>query len=172
MNDIMNGEDATTARLSWHEKANHISDYSIPNISNVFGYYPSPANYIKPKKRSMSSITPIMAEYKNGTLYAVMGASGGSRIITTVIQNALDILHGGMSVHEAVKQPRLHDQLLPNQVTFEWDYNNATVDDMRIRGHNVTWGPAASSAQAIRIVNGCFEAASEPRQEDSAGLTA
>lgn len=149
-----------------------MNDFSVPNVSNVFGYYPSPANYVKPRKRSMSSIAPIMAEYANGTLFAVMGASGGSRIITTVIQNALNVLDLGMTVQEAVAQPRLHDQLLPNLVTFEWAYDNSTVESMERRGHNVTWGPAGSSAQAIRITNGLFEAAGEPRQDDSAGLTA
>ena len=148
-----------------------MNDFSVPNVSNVFGYYPSPANYVKPKKRSMSSIAPIMIEHANGTLFAVMGASGGSRIITTVIQNALHVLDHGMTVQEAVKQPRLHDQLLPNRVTFEDTYDNATVESMRSRGHNVTWGSAGSSAQAIRITNGRFEAAGEPRQDDSAGLT-
>jgi len=148
-----------------------MNDFSVPNVSNVFGYYPSPANYVKPRKRSMSSIAPIMAEYANGTLFAVMGASGGSRIITTVIQNALNVLDLGMTVQEAVAQPRLHDQLLPNLVTFEWAYDNSTVESMERRGHNVTWGPAGSSAQAIRITNGLFEAAAEPRQDDSAGLT-
>lgn len=149
-----------------------MNDFSLPNVSNVFGYYPSPANYVKPKKRSMSSIAPIMVEFANGTLLTVLGASGGSRIITTVIQNALNILVGGMNVHKAVRQPRLHDQLLPNQVSFEPTYDNKTVESMKVRGHNVTWGPAGSSAQAIRIVNGRFEAAGEPRQHDSAGLTA
>lgn len=149
-----------------------MNDFSVPNVSNVFGYYPSPANYVRPRKRSMSSIAPIMAEFANGTLFAVLGASGGSRIITTVIQNALSILDNGLSVHEAVRQPRLHDQLLPNQVSFEWAYDNNTVGSMRERGHNVTWGFAGSSAQAIRIQDGRFEAAGEPRQADSAGLTA
>ena len=148
-----------------------MADFSVPNISNVFGYYPSPANYIRPNKRPMSSITPIMVDFANGTLFAVLGASGGSRIITTVIQTALNILERKMTVHEALKQSRLHDQLLPNQVTFEWDYDNSTIDYMIGRSHNVTWGPAGSSAQAIRIVDGRFEAAGEPRQDDSAGLT-
>ena len=147
-----------------------MADFSVPNISNIFGYYPSPANYVQPNKRSLSSIAPIIAEFANGTLFAVLGASGGSRIITTVVQNALHLLDGGMSVHEAVKQPRLHDQLVPNLVSFEWGYDNATVEFMRDRGHNVTWGQAGSSAQAIRIQDGAFEAAGEPRQNDSAGL--
>ena len=151
---------------------NEMADFSVPNISNVFGYYPSPANYIEPSKRPMSSISPIMVEFANGTLFAVFGASGGSRIITAVIQVALNILERKMTVHEALKQPRLHDQLLPNRVSFEWDYDNSTVEYMVGRNHNVTWGSAGCSSQAISIANGHFEAAGEPRQDDSAGLTA
>lgn len=151
---------------------NEMADFSVPNISNVFGYYPSPANYIRPNKRPMSSISPVMVEFANRTLFAVFGASGGSRIITAVIQTALNILERNMTVHEALKQPRLHDQLLPNQVRFEWDYDNSTVDYMIGRSHNVTWGPAGCSSQAISIANGHFKAAGEPRQADSAGLTA
>lgn len=151
---------------------NQMADFSVPNISNVFGYYPSPANYVRPNKRPMSSMSPIMAEFSNGTLFAVFGASGGSRIITAVVQTALNLLDRKMSVYEALKEPRLHDQLLPNQVTFEWDYDNSTVEYMIGRNHNVTWGLAGSSSQAARIINGRFEAAGEPRQVDSAGLTA
>lgn len=151
---------------------NQMADFSVPNISNVFGYYPSPANYVRPKKRPMSSITPIIAEFANGTLFAAFGASGGSRIITAVVQTALNLLDRKMTAYEALKEPRLHDQLIPNQVIFEWDYDNSTVDYMIGRSHNVTWGPAGSSSQAARIVNGHFEAAGEPRQVDSAGLTA
>lgn len=151
---------------------NQMADFSVPNISNVFGYYPSPANYVRPNKRPMSSITPIIAEFANGTLFAVFGASGGSRIITTVVQTALNLIDRKMAVYEALKEPRLHDQLLPNQVTFEWEYDNSIVDYMIGRNHNVTWGPAGSSSQAARIINGHFEAAGEPRQVDSAGLTA
>ena len=149
-----------------------MADFSVPNISNVFGYYPSPANYIQPNKRPMSSISPVMVEFANGTLFAVFGASGGSRIITAVIQVALNMLERKMTVREALKEPRLHDQLLPNQVSFEWDYDNSTVDYMAGRNHNVTWRSAGSSSQAISITNGHFEAAGEPRQDDSAGLTA
>ena len=148
------------------------ADFSIPNVSNAFGYYPSPANYVKPQKRPLSSIAPIMAEFANGTLFTVLGASGGSRIITATLQNALHILDANMSVNRALAHPRLHDQLIPNQVTFEEVYDNTTVEFMRGRGHNVTWSASAgSSAQAIKILDGRFEAGGEPRQRDSAGLT-
>ena len=148
-----------------------MNDFSIPNIPNAFGYYPSPANYVKPRKRSLSSISPIIITHPNNTLYVVLGASGGSKIITATLQNALHILEGGMDLNNALKQPRLHDQLIPNVAVFEQTFEKEIVDFMKGRMHNVTWAATAgSSAQAIRIVHGEWEAEGEPRQVDSMGL--
>ncbi|TKA24794.1 hypothetical protein B0A49_13626, partial [Cryomyces minteri] len=130
---------------------NEMNDFSIPGSSNAFGYVPSPANYIRPGKRPLSSISPTIVEYPNGTLYFAVGAAGGSRIITATIQNLWHVLDQNMTSPHALAQPRLHDQLIPNQVSFEWGYDNSTVAFMAARGHNVTWiGPGQSTAQALR----------------------
>jgi gamma-glutamyltranspeptidase/glutathione hydrolase len=153
---------------------NEMNDFSIPGSSDAFGYVPSPANYIRPGKRPLSSISPTIVEYPNGTLYYVIGAAGGSRIITATIQNLVHVLDGNMTAPEALAQPRLHDQLIPNQVSFElppFGYNNETVAFMKGRGHNMTYmAPGQSAAQGIRrLPNGTFEAAGEPRQLNSGG---
>jgi gamma-glutamyltranspeptidase / glutathione hydrolase len=152
---------------------NEMNDFSIPGSSNAFGYVPSPANYIRPGKRPLSSITPIIVDFPNGTLYYVIGAAGGSRIITATIQSLVHVLDRNMTAPEALAQPRLHDQLIPNRVSFEYTYNNKTVAFMESRGHNVTWvGSGQSAVQGIRrLPNGTFEAAAEPRQLNSGGYT-
>ena len=68
---------------------------------------------------------------------------------------------------------RLHDQLEPNQISFEYAYNNETVAFMKSLGHNVTWvAPGQSTAQGLaRLANGTFAAAGEPRQRASGGFT-
>ena len=143
-------------------------------MRNEFGYAPSPANYIRPNKRPLSSITPIIISHlSNKTLHSVIGAAGGSRIITGTLQVALNLLERNMSIHEAIAEARLHDQLVPNRVVFEWAFDNATVAFMKERGHNVMWvRPGYSAVQGIRIrEDGSFEAAGDPRQSDSDGLT-
>ncbi|KAJ9645076.1 hypothetical protein H2201_001130 [Coniosporium apollinis] len=151
---------------------NEMNDFSIPGVSNAFGYVPSPANYVRPGKRPLSSISPTIVEHANGTLYFVVGAAGGSRIITSTILNLHNVLDLGLSAPEALARPRLHDQLMPNIVAFEYAYDNGTTAFMRERGHNVTWiASALSSAQALRrLGNGTFEAAGEPRQFNSGGF--
>lgn len=156
---------------------NEMNDFSIPHVSNAFGFVPSPSNFIRPGKRPLSSITPIIAEYPNGDLYISIGAAGGSRIITATLQALWHIIDHNMTVVQALAEPRMHDQLLPNVVAFEWPgrgqrgFDNSTVESMREKGHNVTWIAEGSSAVQgiVRLVNGTFEAAGEPRQINAAG---
>jgi gamma-glutamyltranspeptidase / glutathione hydrolase len=151
---------------------NEMNDFSIPGSSNAFGYIPSPANYIRPGKRPLSSICPTIVEHSNGSIYFVTGAAGGSRIITSTLLSIVNVLDFDMTAPEALAEPRLHDQLMPNQVSFEYSYDNSTVAFMKERGHNVTWvGLGQSAVQAIRVLgNGTFEVAGEPRQKNSGGF--
>ena len=152
---------------------NEMNDFSVPGQTNAFGYAPSPSNFIRPGKRPLSSISPTIVEYlSNNTLYYVIGSAGGSRIITAVIQNLWHVLDQNSTVEEALAEPRLHDQLEPNQVSFEYAYNNETVAYMASLGHNVTWiAPGQSTAQGLRRQpNGTFEAGGEPRQHASGGF--
>ncbi|KAK5112906.1 hypothetical protein LTR62_003728 [Meristemomyces frigidus] len=149
-----------------------MNDFSIPGSSNAFGYIPSPSNYIRPGKRPLSSITPTIVEHAaNGSVYFAVAAAGGSRIITAALQTLWHVLDQNMTAPQALAQPRFHDQLVPNQISFEWAYDNQTVAFMQERGHNVTWvAPGQSTAQSLRLLgNGTFEAAGEPRQLNSGG---
>jgi gamma-glutamyltranspeptidase/glutathione hydrolase len=151
---------------------NQMNDFSIPGVRNEFGYVPSPVNYIRPRKRPLSSITPIIVEHPNGTLYISIGAAGGSRIITSTVQSVINVLDHGMTLPEALKAPRIHDQLLPDETTVEIGMDKGTVESLKGRGHNVTWvSLGVSAVQGVRLLgNGTFEAASEPRQLNSGGL--
>ncbi|KAF2280689.1 gamma-glutamyltranspeptidase-like protein [Westerdykella ornata] len=158
---------------------NEMNDFSIPNTTNAFGYIPSPANFIRPGKRPLSSISPVIVEHPTrsnrtllNTFYVAIGAAGGSRIITSTIQNLLHILDGHLTVPEALAKPRIHDQLVPAQVSFEYGFDNGTTAFLKELGSNVTWvAPGQSTAQGLRrLRNGTFEAAGEPRQKNSGGF--
>jgi gamma-glutamyltranspeptidase/glutathione hydrolase len=150
---------------------NEMNDFSIPGVSNAFGYIPSPANFVRPGKRPLSSISPVIAESPDGKLYLAVGAAGGSRITTSTIQNVIHVIDENLSIADALARPRLHDQLSPDQVSFEYSYDNSTVAFMKSLGHNVTWvAPGQSAAQGLRLTaSGVFEAAGEPRQKNSGG---
>ncbi|RPB11281.1 gamma-glutamyltranspeptidase [Morchella conica CCBAS932] len=151
---------------------NEMNDFSIPGTSNAFGFVPSAANYIRPGKRPLSSMSPSIVENADGSINFVIGAAGGSRIITATIQNIIHVIDEGLSAYEAIALPRLHNQLTPNTTFFEYKYDNTTVAALKGRGQVPVWvAPGQSTAQGIRrLQNGTFEAASEPRQKNSGGV--
>jgi gamma-glutamyltranspeptidase/glutathione hydrolase len=157
----------------------HVTDFSIPNTTNAFGYIPTTANFIKPFKRPLSSISPTIVEYPNGTVFISHASAGGSRIITEIVQHLWHVMDQKMTSAQALRQPRFHDQLSPNTVSFEYagdaygvaGYSNETTAYFKEIGANVAFVAVGSTtAQAIRVLgNGTFEAAGEPRQRNSAG---
>lgn len=60
-----------------------MDDFSTPNTVNYFKVPASPANFIKPFKRPLSSMSPTIVLDKDGDVKLVTGATGGTRIITS-----------------------------------------------------------------------------------------
>jgi gamma-glutamyltranspeptidase / glutathione hydrolase len=151
---------------------NEMNDFSIPGVRNEFGYAPSPANYIRPGKRPLSSITPIIVEKPDGSLYVAVGAAGGSRILSATAQVTWRVIELGASMLEAIREPRIHDQLMPNVATFESDFDKDLVANMVGKGHDIKWlSNPLSAVQGIRVSGQHFESVGETRQKGSGGLS-
>ncbi|KAK0397264.1 hypothetical protein QR680_002056 [Steinernema hermaphroditum] len=116
-----------------------MDDFSMPNRPNSYGYPPAPANFIRPGKRPMSSISPIVIFDKtNGTVKMAVGAAGGSTIISGVAQTVARTLFMGWDLKKAMDSPRLHNQLIPNNTICEPGTPQVYIDALRQKGHNVT----------------------------------
>jgi gamma-glutamyltranspeptidase/glutathione hydrolase/leukotriene-C4 hydrolase len=76
----------------------------------------------------------------DGSLYAVLGGSGGSRIFPSVVQVILN-LECGLNISAAIERPRIHNQIFPLETQIEVGpegSNDALVKGLKAKGHNVT----------------------------------
>lgn len=80
-----------------------MNDFSYPNVINYFGLPGSPNNKMEPGKRPLSSMSPAIITDGNGDVKMVVGASGGTRITTTVAQVNLPKQLRESSVHLSKK---------------------------------------------------------------------
>jgi gamma-glutamyltranspeptidase/glutathione hydrolase/leukotriene-C4 hydrolase len=115
---------------------NEMDDFSTPGTSNSFGVPASASNYIVPGKMPMSSQCPTIAIDHEGRVIMTSGAAGGTRITTSTSFIMAHTLWLGLDLKEAVDAPRLHHQLVPNELKYEPGLEKEVVAELRARKHN------------------------------------
>jgi len=146
-----------------------MDDFSAkPGVPNYFGLIGAEANSIAPRKRMLSSMTPTIVE-KDGDLFLVVGAPGGSTIITAVLQTILNVVEYGMPLDEAVKAPRFHHQWLPDEIKVEPTAID-TVERQKLwdMGHHHLKGVNRMALiKAVEVLpDGKLQGAGDPRNID------
>eukprot|EP00730_Choanoeca_flexa_P004858 TRINITY_DN11822_c1_g1_i2.p1 TRINITY_DN11822_c1_g1~~TRINITY_DN11822_c1_g1_i2.p1 ORF type:complete len:612 (+),score=106.79 TRINITY_DN11822_c1_g1_i2:1768-3603(+) len=162
----------STVNLYWGNKVvtphgivmnNEMDDFSSPNITNAFGVHPSPANFIRPDKRPLSSSSPTIV-VQDGEVRAVAGASGGTRITTATAQALLQALVFDQTALESVSRPRLHHQLLPDHILGEERFNTNLKKGLLKLGHY--WKATTNVAVCQMVLKSAagLDAGSDPRK--------
>ncbi|KAL1467072.1 hypothetical protein MTO96_005930 [Rhipicephalus appendiculatus] len=77
---------------------NQMNDFSTTGENNFWGLSPSPTNFIEPGKRPQSSMSPTVVVDPDGDVEMVIGASGGSKIITAVALVSMRTLLQGSNI--------------------------------------------------------------------------
>lgn len=90
-----------------------------PGKPNLFGLIQGERNKVEPAKRPLSSMTPTIVLRKDGSPWFAVGARGGPRIISAVIQIVIDVIDHDMNIQDAIAAPRVHHQWMPDEVFFE-----------------------------------------------------
>ncbi len=145
---------------------NEMDDFATaPGVPNAFGLVGAEANAIAPGKRPLSSMTPTVVLDRDGRVVMVIGASGGSTIISATLQVYLNVVVFGMDPQEAVSAPRIHHQWMPDTLFVEPDVPADVVRNLEARGHTVDLRRAFSSVQVVVVgPDGVASAASDPRK--------
>lgn len=112
---------------------NEMDDFSMPMNGSKNLPPPAPANFIRPGKRPLSSMTPTIV-LKDEKLIAVLGASGGANIIGGITGVLLNHFVRGMDPLSAVMAPRVYHQLIPNIVYYE-NWTTVIGDHFEIPGN-------------------------------------
>jgi gamma-glutamyltranspeptidase/glutathione hydrolase len=135
-----------------------------PGAPNYFGLIGGEANAIAPGKRPLSSMSPTIV-FKDGQPVIALGAAGGPKIISAVLQELVDMLDLGMTPQEAVAAPRIHQQWLPDKLYVESKLPAALKQALTERGHKIEELPAVALSQIVaRSPDGrSFTGAADPR---------
>ncbi|KAL9154212.1 hypothetical protein ABFS82_10G100200 [Erythranthe guttata] len=170
---------------------NEMDDFSTPGDKSTDKLPPAPTNFIRPNKRPLSSMTPLIV-LKDNQLAGVIGGSGGLEIIPAVAQVFVNHFVLGMDPLAGVQSARVYHRLIPNVVSYE----NWTVVDgehielseerkgfLRERGHQLDAKAGGAICQLVvqnlttntvdgfgrktkldNVVRGVLTAVSDPRK--------
>lgn len=146
---------------------NEMDDFTLrPDVPNSFRLRGGAANAIAPGKRPLSSMTPTFVEDEKGVL--VLGAPGGSRIISQVLLGVVEYLRSPqVDLQRLLAMPRYHHQYWPDRVEIEPDaFTPEWQAAMTAKGHVLqTAGRKWGNMQMVfkSKQNGAAQAASDPR---------
>ena len=150
---------------------NHtMSDFSPgPGLPTPFGWgaYSSRANAIAPGKAPASSQAPTLV-FRAGRPWFAVGAAGGSRIPTAVLQVIINAVDYDDDLQQAITAPRLHEQ--GEDLEIERGWFEQVAEPLRRLGHRVSspedyhaalpcWAQAAG-----RTADG-YQAGADPRAD-------
>ncbi len=149
---------------------NEMGDFNlVPGRTDTAGRIGTEPNLIAPGKRMLSSQSPTIV-LKDGKVRLVTGSPGGRTIPNTTLWVVLNVLEFGMTPKASVAAARTHHAWFPDLLAMEgtaWD--EATLADLRARGHRLTVGGVQGDAHTIAVdpASGLIQAEPDPRRKTS-----
>ena len=142
---------------------NEMDDFSSkPGYPNAYGLVGSEANKIEPKKTPLSSMSPVIV-FQDKKPFLITGSPGGSTIITSVLQEILNVLDFQMSLEESSKKSRIHFQHLPD-VLFHEKLEKSLIKSLETNKKLIK--RKLGEIHSILLKNDSLEAFSDKRRPD------
>jgi len=145
-----------------------MDDFGIaPGVPNAYHLEGERANEIRPGKRPLSSMAPTIV-LKKGRPFMATGGSGGPTIVSGVLQVTLNILDFHLDPANAVAEPRIHEQAMPDVVITEETIAPATRTALEQMGYKLKVVPALGATNAITLAPSNLKGAYDPRKGGAA----
>ena len=144
---------------------NEMADFaSSPGSANAFGLVQGEANKIEPGKRPLSSMSPTIV-FRDGKPWLATGSPGGSVIISTVLQTALNAMVFDMNIATAAAEPRMHHQWMPDVLKMEEGFSLDTARLLQAMGQNVDMASRTTGrTNSIMLDEGWLYGSSDTRR--------
>ncbi|XP_066589149.1 scoloptoxin SSD14-like [Prorops nasuta] len=144
---------------------NGVNDFDSSDRDNIQGVPANKNNFVEPFKQSISSMCPSILTDSNGNVRLVVGAAGGTKIITAVAQTIVKVNWMGQRIKDAISQPRIHHQLFPNELIFEADTPRPVIKGLQKLGHRTLRSKDNDSVVcSIYQANGTLVASADKRK--------
>ncbi|HEX6548076.1 MAG TPA: gamma-glutamyltransferase [Candidatus Dormibacteraeota bacterium] len=147
--------------------------FTYNNYMNCFDPRPGRPNSVAPGKTRVTMMVPSLA-FADGSLRYVIGAPGGTKIVTGVLQTLLNLVDHGMTPVEAVDAPRVDFQ--GEAVQAEQRVPADVLDEVREAGFPAMrrvlgYDTYFARVQVIEVgPGGRLRGASDPRGDGGAAL--
>ena len=146
---------------------NNMGNFTLrSDIPDAFGLMGSENNLIRPNRRPVSSMSPVLVS-RNGQPVLMTGSPGGSKIISANMQMVLNVVEFGMNIADAAVAPRIHHQWKPDVLEIESGISPDTVSRLIDRGQNINFSQRSAgmgSLQTVMLRDGIFYGYSDPRR--------
>jgi gamma-glutamyltranspeptidase/glutathione hydrolase len=144
---------------------NEMDDFSSqPGMPNAFGLVGAENNSVAPGKRPLSSMSPTIVLDANEQPVITVGAAGGPKIITQVVQALVRTLDLKQDLKSAIAAPRVHHQWRPDSVLVESTVPKNTLSGLKAMGHQIEVIDESGIMQGIALdANRVPQAVHDPR---------
>jgi len=149
--------------------------FSMNSRAQMMWLQPGLPSSLAPNKRPRTTLTPSIASFE-GQHWLSFGTPGGDQQDQWQLAFFLRHVHHGYNLQEAIDAPMFHSEHFPSSfhprgrapgaMMLEAAFPEATIAELRARGHKVTVAPEWSVGRvtaASRAKSGMLKAAATPR---------
>ena len=152
---------------------NNMGNFTLrSDIPDAFGLMGSENNLIRPNRRPVSSMSPVLVSRDNKPVL-MTGSPGGSKIISANMQMILNVLEFGMNIADASVAPRIHHQWRPDALEIESGISPDTVSLLMDKGQSIKFSQRSvnmGSLQTVMWKDGFFYGFSDPRRPGAGAI--